>query len=136
MDMSRRTFVSTSLAALAAAAYSGSRTRLAYGQAPAAGAMPGEDGSKLWLRYARINADALAKYTYLVRPVLVEGDSKTLQAIREELDLALEGMLGSDDRIIKSLPGAKTKTAGVASLSARAAKYPSETVILRPLFFI
>ena len=98
MNMSRRTFVTTSVAALAAAAYAATRSTTSFGQAAPSAAMSGEDGSKLWLRYAKIEAEALPTYEKVARAVLLEGDTPTSAVIREEVELALNGMLGQANR--------------------------------------
>ena len=54
----------------------------------------------MWLRYSRIEADALPRYIQVARGVLVEGSSPTSRVIREEVELALNGMLGEANRSI------------------------------------
>ncbi len=54
-----------------------------------------EDGYRLWLRYDRIaNSKILTEYRKLIRTWKVDGDSPTLLAAGNELNLALEGLLG------------------------------------------
>ena len=97
MEISRRTFVATGLTTMAAA-YVGSWSSPCLGQTETGAEPAGEDGSKLWLRYPRIEADSLPRYVRAARRVLVEGSSQTSRVIREEVELALNGMLGDADR--------------------------------------
>src|SRR5213082_846115 len=55
-----------------------------------------EDGYDLWLRY-RLVGDALrlAEYRAALTHLVVEGDSPTLRAARDELSVGLAGLLGS-----------------------------------------
>jgi hypothetical protein len=46
---------------------------------------PADDGYRLWLRYDRLPANAIAKYQPRVRFIVVAGDSATMNAIRAEL---------------------------------------------------
>ena len=67
----------------------------AFGQR---GAPPSEDGYDLWLRY-RLVADAsrLAEYRAAITSIVIEGDSPTLRAARDELSAGLTGLLGAPD---------------------------------------
>ncbi len=69
----------------------------AFGQR---GAPPSEDGYDLWLRY-RLVADAsrLAEYRAAITDIVIEGDSPTLRAVRDELSAGLTGLLGRQIRI-------------------------------------
>ena len=49
-----------------------------------------EDGSKLWLRYS-----AGADFTQSIRQINVAGQSPTLEAIRKEITVAVEGLSGT-----------------------------------------
>jgi len=60
MDISRRTFVATGVTAMVTA-YVGSRNSPCLGQTETGAEPAGEDGSKLWLRYPRIEAAALPR---------------------------------------------------------------------------
>jgi alpha-glucuronidase len=64
------------------------------------GAPPSEDGYDLWLRY-RLVADAsrLAEYHAAITNILIDGDSPTLRAVRDELSAGLTGLLGRRIRI-------------------------------------
>jgi len=54
-----------------------------------------EDGYDLWLRYLRVaDAGLLAEYRGALGRLVVQGDSPTLQAAREELVTGLTGLLG------------------------------------------
>ena len=53
----------------------------------------GDDGSKLWLRYAPLGAPA-GPYEDVVRHICVAGDSGTARIIRDELRTALTSLLG------------------------------------------
>jgi alpha-glucuronidase len=54
-----------------------------------------EDGYELWLRYEPISdASLLKEYRELIRGWMVEGGSETLRAVRNELKLGLNGLLG------------------------------------------
>ena len=97
MEISRRTFVAASLTAMTAA-YTAGWGRPCLGQTETSAEAAGEDGSKLWLRYPRIEADALPRYVSAARGVLVEGSSQTSRVIREEVKLALNDMLGDVER--------------------------------------
>ena len=97
MEISRRTFVATGLTTMAAA-YIGNWSSPCLGQTESVAEPAGEDGSKLWLRYPRIEADSLPRYVWAARRVLVKGSSQTSRVIREEVELALDGMLGDADR--------------------------------------
>jgi len=78
---------------------------LAAGRAAARqGALPEEDGYRLWLRYAPLGK-AAAGYASTVRCAVVEGGSSTAQVIRDELTLALPAMLGSPVAVSQSVTG-------------------------------
>src|SRR5678815_4996685 len=65
-----------------------------------------EDGYKLWLRYAPLPAQASQKLKSITS-LIVAGDSVTANAIRSELSLAFNGMLGSAPAQA-TVPGANT----------------------------
>jgi alpha-glucuronidase len=54
----------------------------------------GEDGYKLWLRYAP-PGEAASQYRQTVRHLVVEGASRTAQIIRDEMASGISSMLGS-----------------------------------------
>ncbi len=54
----------------------------------------GEDGYRLWLRYDPVNNAAIAEtYRKAISYLVIEGQSLTLQALKEELTNGLEGLL-------------------------------------------
>ena len=66
-----------------------------------------EDGYRLWLRYDKIdNSELLSAYKTALGQVIVEGSSKTMMAVREEIEMGLSGLLDTDiDFADKPLPG-------------------------------
>src|SRR3954447_10007944 len=101
MEFSRRTFISSVAAGLAATYATTAMAQRRGRGGPAAGAIPapvaipgGEDGSKLWMRYKALGADG-AKYQAQVKRVVVDGDSLTLKIIRDELSNGITGMMGA-----------------------------------------
>jgi alpha-glucuronidase len=99
MEISRRTFVTTGLTAMAAA-YAGNWSSRGLAQTQTAAQPAEEDGSNLWLRYPRIPTETLPLYVRATRGVLVEGSSKTSAVIREEVESAVNSMLGEANRSI------------------------------------
>ena len=93
MDISRREFVGASLAGLAGL-YAGGALAADATPTPAA-ALSGEDGYKLWLRYAPPGDAAVARYRQTVRQIVVEGISATSEIIRDETSAATAAMLGA-----------------------------------------
>ncbi|HSE23133.1 MAG TPA: alpha-glucuronidase family glycosyl hydrolase, partial [Pyrinomonadaceae bacterium] len=65
-----------------------------------------EDGYKLWLRYAPLPAQSSQKLKS-ISSLIVAGDSATANAIRSELSLAFQGMIGSAPTQV-TVPGANT----------------------------
>jgi alpha-glucuronidase len=98
MEISRRDFVATGLIGLARihAGHAVAADVAATSSAP----VPGEDGYKLWLRYA-LPGDAAGQYRGLIRQILVEGDSATAQIIRQELSSGIAKMLGSTVPVVR-----------------------------------
>jgi alpha-glucuronidase len=91
---SRRSFVTTGLAGVA-----GLYATRALGASEGADGLaqsqrPGEDGYRLWLRYAPPGPSA-AGYPRTIRQVLVEGSSPTAKVIRSEMTEALAQLLGA-----------------------------------------
>jgi alpha-glucuronidase len=94
--------------------------------APAAD-LPGEDGSKLWLRYAP--PPHAAAYRQALRQVQVHGSGPTLDLIRQELTEALKAMLG--DQPLN--PGGMTVHVGTPqTLGATAAALAADLARLGP----
>jgi alpha-glucuronidase len=90
MNRSRRRFVTSGLAGVAGLCAARGVTLDAIQTSP-----PGEDGYKLWLRYAP-PADHLDSYRDAVRQIVVEGRTPTAGVIRSEMHAALSAMLGRD----------------------------------------
>jgi alpha-glucuronidase len=88
MKSSRREFVATGLAGMAAL-YSHPARSEEQTPRPA-----NEDGYRLWLRYAP-PGDAATRYRSLLRSIVVEGSSPTLDIIRSEVRQALDSMFGA-----------------------------------------
>jgi alpha-glucuronidase len=64
----------------------------------------GEDGYRLWLRYDRISdKKILGSYTENLKGVMISGDSPTIAAIKNELNLGLTGLLGTGIQYVSSL---------------------------------
>ncbi|HSQ33189.1 MAG TPA: alpha-glucuronidase family glycosyl hydrolase [Gemmatimonadaceae bacterium] len=65
---------------------------------------PNEDGYDLWLRYRLVsNVARLAEYRAAARSLVIDGDSPTLAAARDELTRGLEGLLGRPLTLAKTL---------------------------------
>src|SRR5256885_16666871 len=63
-----------------------------------------EDGYDLWLRYRLVgDSGRLAEYRAALTHLVVEGDSPTLRAARDELSVGLAGLLGG------AVPGADSE---------------------------
>ena len=59
--------------------------------------LSGEDGYRLWLRYDVVcDTGMLRKYNSALKQIMVEGHSGALDAVREELQNGLSGMLGKE----------------------------------------
>ena len=89
-----------------------------------------EDGYDLWLRY-RLVADAarLAEYRAAIRRLVVEGDSPTLRAARDELVTGLTGLLGHAPAISPSVPSSGTLIIGTPAGSPLIASLPLSTAL-------
>jgi alpha-glucuronidase len=99
MEISRRTFLAAGLASAATAYVMRYQTALAAGRGAlnARQLLPltnlaGEDGSKLWLRYASI--PSAQNYLPLVRHIVVDEQTPTLAIARRELVDGLAGLIG------------------------------------------
>jgi alpha-glucuronidase len=100
MDVSRRTFLAAGVASAAALMAARHRPTFATGRrVPAAPQLlplsnvPGEDGSKLWLRYAKLPPAANAA----IRHVVMEESTLTMAIAKKELLEGLAGMIGLKD---------------------------------------
>lgn len=108
MALSRREFVTTTLAGLALL-----DARLARGNQAAA--LEPEDGYRLWLRYEPLG-DAAGPYRTLIQGAVVEGGTPTADVIRTELTSGLSALLGTQVPIGRD--GAGTLIVGTPSNSA------------------
>jgi alpha-glucuronidase len=100
-----------------------------------------EDGSELWLRYRLVADPALrAKYRAGISQIVVDGDSPTLRAARDELTTGLAGLLGAPvvlgrraDRDGAILIGTRTGSRVIASLpfAAELARLGKDAFIIR-----
>ena len=91
----------------------------------APGPPPAEDGYDLWLRY-RLVADAqrLGEYRAALSHLVVEGDSPTLRAARDELTVGLHGLLGTEVRRADRIRGDGAIIAGTPRTSRLVAALP------------
>src|SRR4030095_3026791 len=53
-----------------------------------------EDGYRLWLRYDRLPASAIATYRSKISSLIVDGKSPALEVVSDELINGLAGLLG------------------------------------------
>jgi alpha-glucuronidase len=78
-----------------------------------------EDGYDLWLRYPRVSATALlAEYRAAASRIVVDGDSPTLRAARDELVTALTGLLGTAPSVQDGVSAEGTIVVGTPTSSA------------------
>jgi len=93
--------------------------------AAAPGPPPVEDGYDLWLRY-RLVADAqrLGEYRAALSHLVVEGDSPTLRAARDELTVGLGRLLGTEVRRADRIRGDGAIIAGTPRTSRLVAALP------------
>jgi alpha-glucuronidase len=77
-----------------------------------------EDGYQLWLRYRPVtHAPTLAVYRTALTQAVVEAPSPTLRAAREELTLALDGLLGTPVPMVEQVTQNGTLVAGTPQSS-------------------
>jgi alpha-glucuronidase len=63
-----------------------------------------EDGYRLWLKYDLItNPQTLDQYRQLIKGLLIEGESSTITAAKDELQSGLTGLLGNSIQTINSI---------------------------------
>ena len=63
-----------------------------------------DDGYRLWLKYDLITDGRLLKeYKNLIRASMVKGESATIQAVRNELQMGLQGLLGSTIPTVRNI---------------------------------
>jgi alpha-glucuronidase len=101
-----------------------------------------EDGYSLWLRYQLVsNATLRGEYARAMSQTVVEGDSPTLAAARDELTRGLSGLLGRSMRAASGcnrdgciLVGTPTKSSTIAALpfAAELARLGANGFIIRP----
>ena len=94
MKATRREFVSTGLAG-AAGMYASQVPIEGLTVASTQAAAAGEDGYKLWLRFAPPSDDIRQRYFLRIGRVVVEGKSRTAGVIREEMGAAVGSIIGS-----------------------------------------
>lgn len=145
MDMSRRTFLAAGVAS-AAALYAARRAiAAAPGRRGASGPqllplvnVEGEDGSKLWLRYAKV--PVTGNYLQVVRHIAVDESTPTMAIVRKELLDGLQAMIGfsnqqaapdSQGDLYVGTPG--NSTIRGLNLDADLAKVGGEGYIMRTL---
>jgi alpha-glucuronidase len=102
---------------------------------------PDEDGYDLWLRYRRVDdAARLREYRRALAALVVEGDSPTLRAARDELMRGLTGLLGAavplEDRVTRDgalLLGTPASAPDIAALpiAADLGRVGNEGYVLR-----
>jgi alpha-glucuronidase len=84
-----------------------------------------DDGYDLWLRYRPIgDPGRLTEYRAAVSHIIVEGDSPTLSAAREELAVGLRGLLDRDVPLASRLLRAGAVVAGTRASSPLIASLP------------
>jgi alpha-glucuronidase len=83
-----------------------------------------EDGYDLWLRYHPVSDPALlAHYRASLSGILVEGDSPTLAAARDELRVGLRGLLGREVPLVMEAGQDGTVIACTSTRSTLAASF-------------
>ncbi len=84
-----------------------------------------EDGYDLWLRYRLVaDAERLKEYRAELSQLVVEGDSPTLRAARDELILGLRGLLGTGIRLADEVESDGAIVAGTPATSRLVAALP------------
>ncbi|MDJ1479471.1 alpha-glucuronidase family glycosyl hydrolase [Cytophagaceae bacterium YF14B1] len=77
-----------------------------------------EDGYRLWLRYDKLADPAkIAAYRNAISQIVLDGQSETIQAAREELTLGLKGLLGTDVSFVNQATKVGTLIVGTPSTS-------------------
>lgn len=83
---------------------------------------PSEDGYELWLRYVPVSdAARLAEYRETLTHVVIEGDSPTIRAAREELSRALPCLLDQPVPLADSIERAGALLVGTSASSQQVA---------------
>jgi alpha-glucuronidase len=89
-----------------------------------------EDGYDLWLRYRLVgDAARLAEYRSALRRLVVQGDSPTLSAARDELVTGLTGLLGRAPAVVPSASSTGTLIIGTPATSPLIASLPVSTAL-------
>ena len=99
---------------------------LALSVAPLSAGLRADTGYELWLRYRRVtDATRLAEYRRVFARASVEGNSPTALAIRDELTLALRGLLDTTVNVGAARGGHPGLIIGVARSPTIAALLPA-----------
>jgi alpha-glucuronidase len=94
--------------------------------------LPGEDGYRLWLRYDAISDTNIYRtYNSALNQILVEGHSPTLDAVKEELQNGLTGMLGKRIPFVHGTLTNGTVIIGTPAGSARIAALPLKEILAK-----
>ena len=89
-----------------------------------------EDGYDLWLRYRLVgDAARLAEYRGALQWLVVDGDSPTLRAVRDELVTGLTGLLGRAPRLSSAPTSSGTLILGTPAGSRLIASLPLGTAL-------
>jgi alpha-glucuronidase len=92
--------------------------------------LSGEDGYRLWLRYDAIHEPVILRaYHSALKQIMVEGHSGTLDAVREELQNGLSGMLGKKIPFVSGTITEGTLLIGTPESSARIAALPVKELL-------
>jgi alpha-glucuronidase len=136
MNHSRRDFLAASVAGVAGLCTQAARTEAQDRTRSAPG---GEDGYKLWLRYAT-PGDIAASYSKTISGLLVEGRSATARIIRNELAAAMPAILNRrtplrtglfDGTVVVGIPADSAAIRGLG-WESELAKMGPEGYVIRP----
>ena len=83
-----------------------------------AGHLLAEDGYRLWLRYEKVEHRLLEAYAANASAIVVQGNTPTCAAIREELQLGLAGLLSREILLETNVPAAGAVVVGTPSSSS------------------
>jgi alpha-glucuronidase len=84
-----------------------------------------EDGYALWLRYRPVADESLRReYRDAIGALVIEGDSPTLRAARDELTMGLRGLLDAEVPIERSMPNGRALVLGTPTNSPLIASLP------------
>ncbi|MEG8990586.1 alpha-glucuronidase family glycosyl hydrolase [Ignavibacteria bacterium 4148-Me] len=101
-----------------------------------------EDGYRLWLRYDKVtNKSLLKSYTTQIKYLLVDNNSPTLSAVKEELQNGLTGLLGKNIPVISATKNRtviasnykKSKILKELSLSPEISNIPDDGYLIQTL---